>query len=171
MDKIRKAKNMFKYRLTGISFPFGGISWEKKKSERDYVKELLSFLEDRRVLYVPCEAEVPRYAYESVQEIRKFLTQYMINVGEKSYIYPHLKALRAECVRTIIALEKDGGWIISGNGLGNAIHLNSELGRLRGIFGVQLAILCNDLDVDISENLVTILPANTESEELEGTDE
>jgi hypothetical protein len=171
MQKIKDFLKKNKGRLTGISTPIIGAQWEVTASDYDVARKLIIFLEDRRVLYVPCEAEVPRYAYESIQEIRKFLTEQMMSLNEKSLLMPHYEAMRAECRRGITELDKHGKWILEGGGLGGAIYLNSELGRLRGVFGIHLALICSKLDVELSENLKMLLPANTENDELEGADE
>jgi hypothetical protein len=43
-------------RITGISTPVGGISWEPRPSEPDeqqLIRKLFSLLEDKRILYSP----------------------------------------------------------------------------------------------------------------------
>ena len=40
-------------RLTGISTPIFGISWNPPELEQTVAKELLAYLEDRRYLYSP----------------------------------------------------------------------------------------------------------------------
>jgi len=46
-------------RLTGISTPFGGASWQPAELEIAGARRVIAFLEDRRVLYDPCQMEVP----------------------------------------------------------------------------------------------------------------
>jgi hypothetical protein len=62
-------------RLTGISTPFGGASWQPAELEIEGARRVLVFLEDRRVLYDPCEMEVPDHCVRSVIEIRHCLTE------------------------------------------------------------------------------------------------
>jgi hypothetical protein len=40
--------------LTGISTPVFGVSWTPPESDREVVRKLVVFLEDRRALYSPC---------------------------------------------------------------------------------------------------------------------
>jgi hypothetical protein len=62
-------------RLTGISTPFVGISWNPPPdSETSTARRLIDYLEDRRVLFAPYDREVPQYTAESVLEIRKRLS-------------------------------------------------------------------------------------------------
>ena len=48
-------------RLTGISTPFGGASWQPAEMEIAAARRVIAFLEDRRVLYEPSEMEVPSH--------------------------------------------------------------------------------------------------------------
>ena len=41
---------MPRIRITGISTPFGGASWELKDSEKNIAEQLIVFLEDKRVI-------------------------------------------------------------------------------------------------------------------------
>lgn len=46
------------HRLTGISTPFGGASWQPAETEVATARRMIAFLEDRRVLYEPGQMEV-----------------------------------------------------------------------------------------------------------------
>ena len=61
-------------RLTGISTPLVGVSWQPTDLEVSAARRVIAFLEDRRVLYAPDELEVPSHCVHSVLEIRHFLT-------------------------------------------------------------------------------------------------
>ena len=56
-------------RLTGFSTPFGGASWQPAELEIAGARRVIAFLEDRRVLYDPCQMEVPDHCVRSVIEI------------------------------------------------------------------------------------------------------
>jgi hypothetical protein len=45
-------------RLTGISTPLVGVSWQPTDLEVSAARRVIAFLEDRRVLYAPEEMEV-----------------------------------------------------------------------------------------------------------------
>jgi hypothetical protein len=60
-------------RLTGISIPLGGVSWQPNDLAVSAARRLIAFLEDRRVLYAPEELEMPQHCVHSVLEIRHFL--------------------------------------------------------------------------------------------------
>ena len=62
-----------KYRLNGISVPFGGISWDKDVSEKDRIKHLFFYLESKRILTNPIEMEIASQCVEAVLEIKNML--------------------------------------------------------------------------------------------------
>jgi hypothetical protein len=64
-----------KYRLTGISSPYGGVSWEKATSPTDRFKYLFLFLESKRILVNPIEMEIKDQCLRSVLEIRQALVE------------------------------------------------------------------------------------------------
>ncbi|WP_425469518.1 DUF6650 family protein [Paraburkholderia azotifigens] len=61
-------------RITGFSVPVFGIQWNPSEAERAVARRVLTFLEDRRVLYSPSQMEVPSHCVESVLRIRESLT-------------------------------------------------------------------------------------------------
>ena len=62
-----------KFEINGISFPFGGISWNKNISTKEMFSHLLLFLESKRVLVNPIEMEKKEWCIESVLEIKQKL--------------------------------------------------------------------------------------------------
>ncbi len=62
-----------KYELSGISTPFGGISWNKTNSVKDTFSFLLIYLESKRILVNPIEMEKKEWCIESVLEMKKQL--------------------------------------------------------------------------------------------------
>lgn len=51
-------------RLAGISTPIGGVSWQPAELELSAARRVVTFLEDRRVLYSPSELEVPSHCVD-----------------------------------------------------------------------------------------------------------
>ena len=61
-------------RLTGISTPIFGVSWEPGEADTAVARRILAFLADRQVLFSPYALELPEHCVQSVIEIRYFLT-------------------------------------------------------------------------------------------------
>jgi len=82
-------------RLTGISTPLGGVSWQSSDLEVSAARRVIAFLEDRRVLYAPDELEVPSHCVSSVLEIRHFISGELGKLDTKSEFAASLRAMRA----------------------------------------------------------------------------
>lgn len=129
-------------RLTGISCPIFGVSWNSSETERTKAIKIIRFLEDRRVLYNPyISSETNLYNYLKAMRIacRKFLNQYT-NENNKVHFYLH----NYDCISS---------W-----------KFNSTLGELRGTFGIMLAQMAVAYGIDIEDELSSILPEKDSEE-------
>lgn len=62
-------------KITGIDTPFGGISWEYSKSEKEGIQEAFYFLESKRILVNPIEMERKCWCEQSTIEIKNKLVE------------------------------------------------------------------------------------------------
>lgn len=140
-------------RITGVSIPVFGVSWNPPPAERDIVRETFVFLEDRRVLYNDFAHELPHEVVDSVLAIRAELTAALKRLPEQSEATSSLKAMRAACREYLDAprVGRGGGW-------GPFPHM-SELGRLRAMVGVHVAYLAVKYGIDVDGELVRVIPA------------
>ena len=112
-------------RLTGFSTPFFGVSWKPPEPQREVVRRLLSFLEDRRVLFNPYFLEVEWQVEQSVIEIRRRLTETLDELSENSPAEASVRAMRAACRRFLDEPHLD------------APHLGMDIGKpIRRMFVV-----------------------------------
>ena len=150
-------------RVTGVSTPFGGVSWETVPDvEKEVLTRLVAFLEDRRVLYNPSEVEVPDHCVESVLRIREVLVDLAGRLDRTSELAATLRHMAGAC-RGFLDRLPDGlgpgrlgrpdvgwGW--------NSWVFNQALGELRGQLGVYLAELAQRHHLTIGPPLDSILP-------------
>lgn len=154
-------------RLTGISTPLFGASWQAPAAERDVAAQLLARLEDRRVLYSPSEAEVPHYCAQSVIDIRRMLSDALANTHGKGVLAEHLRAMVAASRRFLDRIGTDydamreGGHYLSWEFL-------DALGQMRALFGVHLALIAARYDLDVRGDLRNILPPESAADDLAG---
>lgn len=149
-------------RLTGLSSPVFGVSWEPPEAHCAIARRVLAFLEDRRVLYSPSEAECPSHCVHSVVEIRHFLTQELGALPAKSELAQSLSAMRAACRKFMDSVQADEGRIIQyGASQGHYASwvFISALGELRGVFGIHVAALAAGYGLDVERELAAIVPA------------
>ncbi|MRH02427.1 hypothetical protein GIY21_19185 [Xanthomonas sontii] len=150
-------------RLTGISSPVFGVSWNPPESDRAIARRVIAYLEDRRVLYVPSEAELPEHCIHSVLEIRRFLTNELGSLPPDGSIAQALSAMRAACRKFLETVQADNGVIVrhgSSHGHYASWVFIGALGELRGVFGVHIAALAAAYGLDIEQQLAAIIPAN-----------
>lgn len=150
-------------RLTGISTPVFGVSWDPSEPAVAAARRLLTYLEDRRVLYVPSELEVPHHCVSSVLEIRRFLTDLLGAEDYGAEFTDAVRAMRAACrkfLRVADELEGTHGWFGDRFNPGHFAtwRFDIALGEMRGVFGIHVAQIVAKYGLDIEDELATILP-------------
>jgi hypothetical protein len=155
-------------RLTGISCPIFGVSWNPGVAKVASARRVLTYLEDRRVLYAPWNVEIPEHCVESVLEIRRFLTDQLGQLDDQDEdIVPHLRAMRASCRQFLAATDelRDGPMGLQAWHGTAAWMFNDALGELRAVFGIHIAQLSAKFGIDIEDELAVILPAEVDEVE------
>lgn len=161
--------NEIAHRLTGISSPILGVSWQPGELEVSAARRVVAFLEDRRVLYAPDELEVPEHCVHSVMDIRRFLTEELGKLGSGSELGATLRAMRTACRKFLDRVGADGREVtLYANHRGHRASWTfySALGEMRGTFGVHLARVATQFKLDVEDKLASILPAKEEDERL-----
>ena len=160
-------------RITGLSSPVFGVSWNPPEPEVAIARRVVAFLEDRRVLYVPSEMESPDHCVQSVLEIRHFLTEEIQSLSESAEIVNSLRAMRAACRKfmTTVGVRSDIIRFGAHRGHWASWEFNGALGELRGVFGIHLAKLAAAYGLDVEDDLARILPTVAEGEDAEETDD
>ncbi len=132
-----KARNLAR-RITGISTPLGGISWDPPEDERKSVRGFVTFLEDRRVLFNPYHLEIEDQVVQSTLSIREKTTEVLGSLADDSRALAPIKGIRAACRRFLDEphpeyrhlerrhLSHDSGFFVA-------------LGELRATIGLHLA--------------------------------
>lgn len=152
----------FHKQLTGVSTPFGGVSWETVPDlEKEVLSRLMPFLEDRRVLYNPTEVEIPEHCLDSVMQIRRFLVAEAGRLPAGSELAGTLRHMAGACRGFLDRLPGPldrhrlghpatwgfDGWVF-----------NQALGEWRGQIGVYLQVLHEQYNVALPSSLAGILP-------------
>lgn len=148
-------------RLTGISTPIFGISWNPPESDLAVARRVIRYLEDRRVLYIPHELELPEHCVHSVLEIRQYLTRELGSLQDGP-LSQALSAMRAACRKFLDTVQVNDHRIIQ-HGFDHGHYASwtflSAIGELRGVFGIHVAALASAHGLDIEKQLAAILPA------------
>jgi hypothetical protein len=149
-------------RVTGLSVPIFGAQWNPPEAECAVARRILAFLEDRRVLFVPSEMEVPGHCVESVLRIREFLTIELGKLDADKALTLSLRAMRAACRKFLATVEADDRRAIrfgAHQGHYASWIFNGAVGELRGVFGVHIARLAASHGLGVEGDLASIIPA------------
>ncbi len=162
-------------RIAGLSVPVFGIQWAPSEADVTAARRIITYLEDRRVLYSPDEMESPEYCVRSVLEIRGQLTR-ELGAHATGDLAESLRAMRASCRKFLNCMDRGDGEIVRHgrtHGHWASWAFNSALGELRGVMGIHLARLAAQHGLDIEGELASILPetADDEGSTLEDEDE
>jgi hypothetical protein len=148
-------------RLTGISCPVFGIQWNPPEPEISVAQRVISFLEDRRVLFNPFNLEFLAHCVQSVIEIRRFLTNELGNLSAKnSGLSEQLRAMRAACRRFLDSVQdrRKGRTVHPHRGAFANEEFFTALGELRAAMGLRIGILAVMYGLSIEGELESILP-------------
>jgi hypothetical protein len=156
MSKTKKiAFKEIANRITGVSLPVFGVSWNPPESERKIVRETFIFLEDRRALYNDFAHEIDHEVAKSVLAIRNELTSALKRLPEGSEAVPSFKSMRAACREYLDSTGRHG----RGRRWNGPFSFMTQLGGLRAVIGIHVSYLAVKFGIDIDGELVRVVPA------------
>ena len=149
-------------RLAGVSILGFGASWKAPEPERVVVRDVITEFEDKRALYSLAVWEEPQHVVQSVLKMREILTGGLKRVGDNSPAKDAMRIMRAACrdFLTQSSTKVIGGrqGMLRTGGMWEQEEFFIGLGKMRSIFGQQLAVLGYLYGIDIEEQLAAILP-------------
>lgn len=149
---------MTRYRWTGISTSVIGLQWERTDDDREIARRVLNLLADRRMLWKDFSMEIEEHCVSSANRVREQIGTHLDNPEIGSDLTKRLQLLQ-RLFRDFVddigptAGDWDRHWRTSGTD-----PLSMSLGRLRALVGVQIGELAADYNLDVSEDLATIVP-------------
>jgi hypothetical protein len=161
-----KSQTLFS-RLGGVSAFGFGVSFKPTEADRTIVRELLTGMEDRRALFVQAIWEQPQYVLQSVQQMRAELTSTLKRLGEDSPAAAACRSMRGACRDFVTKF--DGGKLRDMDQYFGKDKDSEDfligLGALRATFGQQIALLAHMYQIDLEEQLASILPPIPDSDD------
>jgi hypothetical protein len=165
--KLRRIFDSFRMATYGATA--GGdlsVSWTPPAPEREELRKLVVFLEDRRALFDPYNVEAPILVEQSLQEIRGELTRVLQALDEDSRAAEQLRTMRDACQRYLTRTR----WLSGVSGGRGPARLfgdlsNDEgddfvlaLGELRGAFMVCVGQIASTYDIEVQGKLGRLVP-------------
>ena len=126
--------------------PFFGFSWNPSQTEHTTAYQIITFLEDRRILYNNIDLEYPNNCFESVCDIRIYLTGKMEDITPDTNLYNYLIAMRIAC-RKFSNLQFD----YTNKRCRINQNFYDELFQLRKTFGTILAQIAVTFSIQLPE--------------------
>ena len=147
-------------RLTGISCPAFGISWNPEENERDIAKRIIIFLEAKRVLYSQYELETIYPVLHSVTDIRDMLTNEIPKMKKNSKLEECARAMRNACNKFLSKCIDDDKFREYAKKPGNICNWTflSGIGELRGVYGIMIGQIVKAYGIGVEEQLASIIP-------------
>lgn len=149
-------------KITGISCPIFGLSWTPDKLEIDTAQRIITFLEDKRVLYNLYELEMPQHCVESINQIRSFLTEQLYDIKRDTELSLIIRAMRNACRRFLDSTANQSYYnkhsYIDLGGMFGQMHFYSGIGEFRGNMGPLIAKVLIMHGLDCESDLNKILP-------------
>jgi hypothetical protein len=148
-------------RLTGISAPFGGLQWETIPGDKEVARRVITFLEDRRILFGPRFIEDEMECVDSALAIRAFATQQIPAARPGGTVEGLLRSIRAACRQFVDRAGPQAAHFRHADGSGS-VHtvdrMSLALGDLRTVIGYAVAALADQFDLPVEDDLAQILP-------------
>jgi hypothetical protein len=145
-------------RLTGIAGPWGGIQWETTTGDKDVARRVISFLEDRRLLFGDRHIEDGMHCVASALQIREMLTREIAEAKPGKTLEESLRAMRAACRKFVDAAGPHARNFFGPSAPYVAEPFGLALGDLRTSFGFHVALIAAEFKIRVEEDLARILP-------------
>ncbi len=145
------------YRPTGAGAFGFSLNWEKVPGDEEVARRVITFLEDRRLLFGERHSEDELHCVRSAIEIRRFLTEELAKAKPGRSLAESLRAMRTAMRAFVDAAGPDASNFRYYHG-----HMTDRfslaLGELRSRVGLHLAVIADQYGIDVEPDLAQILP-------------
>jgi uncharacterized protein DUF6650 len=151
------------YQSTGAGAFGFSLNWEKVPGDKDVARRVITFLEDRRVLFGDRYTEDEMYCVQSAIEIRRFLTDELTNARPRKSLDSSLRAIRVACRNFVEAAGPNATSFRYHRG-GQTDPFSLALGKLRSLVGLHLAVITDQYDIEVEDELAQIMSPDPASD-------
>lgn len=130
-----------------------------KPTQKQIAREVIIYLEDKRVLYNASQLENPDHCITAVIQIREFLTRTIKRLSDADELSSELRVIR-NAARKFTDKDQDMKMHF-GRGAGFDQEFFSALGEMRGVFGIYLEKIANRYALKVEDGLASIFTAES----------
>lgn len=147
-------------KLTGISCPIFGISWNPAETQRSIARRIIIFLEARRVLFGDYGDEALCQCIESVTKIKEYLSSELPLIDDSSDLNAYIRSMRKSCNKFLSCFprNKEDKCRYCKKGNQEYWYFVSTIGELRGVFGIMIGQIAKAYGIDVEDDLAQIIP-------------
>lgn len=131
-------------KITEISVPFGGVSWEYTENEKKGIQNLFYYLESKRILTNPMDMEIKGWCEQSAIEIKSELVSILSRTDYSQDTVFCIRAMINACNVFLDDMRKvEIAGIIYKNGKGDWEHsgYSSSMKKFRKVFRDNINLL------------------------------
>lgn len=143
-------------KITGISVPFGGVSWEYTENEKKGIQNLFYYLESKRVLTNPMDMEIKGWCEQSAIEIKKELVSILSQTDYSKDTVTSIRTMINACNIFLDDMQKvEITGIIYKNGNGDWEHsgYSSAMKKFRKVFRDNINLLSTAYNLTFSKEI------------------
>ncbi len=157
---MRRTYQWIRANFTGLSTPLLGISWQPTPSERDQLRKLFAYLEDRRALHVDslgrsahakAHLDHPEWLRESLLDIRRQITTTVQSAEFPEHALRQLRAIQEACRDR---LETPG---VLTRSEGHTPYMSFSLSKLHQSVATAVAELASSYELDLEASLSALI--------------
>jgi hypothetical protein len=145
------------YRPTGIGAFGFSLNWEQVPGDEAIGRRVITYLEDRRLLFGIRHSEDEVHCVHSAIEIRKFLTDELASAKPGRSLAASLRAMRL-ALRGFVDAAGPNAREFRYHGGTQTDSFSLALGELRALVGFHLAVIAEQYGIEVERDLAQILP-------------
>jgi hypothetical protein len=150
---------MARRRLSGVEAYGLAAQWEFVEDDNEVARELILYLEDRRLLFGLRHVEDEQHCVQSALEIRKELGRLLARAKPGKQLESSMRAIQAACRDFLTAAGRDGERFRGGFIAPGMDPFAVALTELRIRVGIHVALVADFYNsIEIGEDLRKIIP-------------
>lgn len=151
------------YRLTGAGGFGFSVNWDTVPGDGEVARRVITFLEDRRLLFGKRHMEDEMDCVHSAIEMRHFLTNELSRAKAGKSLADSIRALRA-ALRVFVDAAGPAAVNFRHRTTMQTDEFSLALGELRSRVGLQAALIARQYGIEVEESLAQILPPDLDDE-------
>lgn len=145
------------YEATGAGAFGFSVNWQKVPGDKQVSRRVITFLEDRRLLFGVRHSGDELHCVQSANEIRHFLTAQLNEAKAGHSLAQSLRAMRVALRAFVDAAGPDAEYF-KWHDPTQTDTFSRALGELQTLIGLHVAVIADQYGIEVEDDLARILP-------------